>query len=118
MYIFVHSWLDFIISFFQVHRENISFISIRLRSNPDFKNIPTDLPFSFAISSLLLVARGVWTSGLGTVGSREQAKPVLVYLTGSLFTTDSQLIAPQVGQVMPFIFSGEKMLFLGGKLNS
>jgi hypothetical protein len=38
----------------------------------------------------------VWSSGLGTVGRDPGNKPVLVYLTGSLFTTDNQLIAPQV----------------------
>jgi hypothetical protein len=44
----------------------------------------------------------VWSSGLGTVGRDPGNKPVLVYLTGSLFTTDNQLIAPQVRKIFHF----------------
>jgi hypothetical protein len=44
----------------------------------------------------------VWSSGLGTVGRDPGNKPVLVYLTGFLFTTDNQLIAPQVRKKIPF----------------
>ena len=42
----------------------------------------------------------VWTDSLPTQSGREPLKPVLFYLTGSLFTTDyNQLISPEVHNV-------------------
>jgi hypothetical protein len=56
----------------------------------------------FSSIPIILSTGEVWSSGLGTVGRDPGNKPVLVYLTGSLFTTDNQLIAPQVRKSLYF----------------
>jgi hypothetical protein len=61
-----------------------------------------ELSLVFKLLCLILYTVEVWSSGLGTVGRDPGNKPVLVYLTGSLFTTDNQLIAPQVGKGFRF----------------
>ncbi len=58
--------------------------------------ITPELSLVFKLLCVILYTGEVWSSGLGTVGRDPGNKPVLVYLTGSLFTTDNQLIAPQV----------------------